>query len=476
MGKFESAIAYLFPTLLIDDQEWRKIWDRNQQDSFLTIARVFFPFVGIAYILHYFFFDKPMGLEPLSQWLAFRVSIAVGCLACLGFYFSPWARTRYFKLPALLMCSTLCITQALVAVWYGLEAWVFCFIFVLASVLMLRTTVVLSLAFAIVIIAIQTPILLAADVAVSNIVSGTFATIAIIPAIRSSYITEVRHFLLNQRHTEAQEKINELSSEFSNRLRSFIPRVIATRLENLIQDRQMTVLEASIEALKARRKNVACLFSDIRGFTQNSKQLEQFVGDSVIPEVKQCSDAVEAYSGIPRKIGDLIFAYFDDDSVSSNLVRAILCGMEISRANEAMNATGTQMNIHRYILISTGEAIVGNFGGLDSSVEITALGSPVNFLSRIDDLTKEPKIVELISPGDLLLCEASVELLRQLGSPVSVHEIDIHGLGLEVRDFPETSRIFSMKATDSHFDELLNLYENKYNIDESERGPIPTAA
>ncbi len=476
MGKFEATIAYLFPTLLIEDDEWRAIWQSNQTDAFLNIARLFFPFVGIAYILHYFFFDKPMGLEPLSHWLTFRSSIAVGCTICLVFYLSPWARSKYYKLPALVMCSALCITQAYVAKWYGLEAWVFCFIFVLASVLMLRTTVLLSIAFALAIMTIQIPILIEAQTAISNIVSGTVAVITIIPAIRSSYVSEVKHFLLNQQHNETQKQINELTSEFSNRLRSFIPRVIAGRLETLVQERQMTVLEASIEALKARRKNIACLFSDIRGFTQGSKHLEQFVADSVIPEVKQCSDAVEAYSGIPRKIGDLIFAYFDDDSVRTNLLRAVMCGFEISRANAAMNATANQMNIRRYILISCGEAIVGNFGGLDSSVEITALGSPVNFLSRIDDLTKEPKIQELIAPGDLLLSENSVQILRDLGADVQLNEIDIHSLGLKVRDFPETQRIYSLKPTEGHLEALKSLYERKYTLNEPNGGPIQTAA
>ena len=407
MRWFDSLVSLLFPTLLIENASWQREWQQNQRTSFVSVSRIFFPLVAVGYILHYYLFDLPMELDPIEHWFRFRMLTAAGLFACFAFYCTSLVNRRYYKLPAVLACTALCISQAYVAQWYGLEAWVFCFLFVLASVLLIRTTPLLSLLFVLSVIFVQAPILIEAKVALSNILSGAIVTVMITLAIRSSYIADVRHFLLNQKHADDQKRINELSTEFSNRIASFIPRVIASRLETYVTEQRMSVLEASVEALKARKCDIACLFSDIRGYTQGSKNLDSFVNESVLPEVKLCADAVEEQSGIPRKVGDLIFAYFDANSVLLNLIRAAISGIEIARINEAMNATATQMPIKRYILISSGEAMVGNFGGLDSSVEITALGSPVNFLSRLDDLTKAPEMGSSLEPGNLILCQRS---------------------------------------------------------------------
>ena len=469
MKWFESFVAYLFPTILIEGEEWRAQWKESERESFIVIARIFFPFVSLGYVLHYFLFDKPMGLEPLDHWFKFRMITAGALLVCFAFYLSPIAKHRFYKVPTVIMAGVLCTSQAYVAKWYGLEAWVFCFLFVLAGVLVLRSTALKSLVFAILVIAIQTPILIDADVALSNIISGAIVTIMITLAIRSAYLSDVRHFLLNQQHNEDQRRINELSIEFSNRIASFIPKVIANRLDAYVNRDRMSVLEASVEALKAKQCDIACLFSDIRGYTQGSKHLDSFVNESVLPEVKLCADAVENRSGIPRKIGDLLFAYFDAPSIHLNLLRAVISGIEIARVNEAMNATAAPMQIKRYILISSGDAMVGNFGGLDSSIEITALGSPVNFLSRLDDITKAPEMAELLKPGDLILCERSASLLRELGIPLDLISIDLCSMGLKVRDFPETRIVYTLKPNDIHYAALLEPYQTIREPEDVER-------
>lgn len=469
MKWFESIVSYLFPTILIESDEWRSEWEQNQRDIFTVVARIFFPFVSAGYVLHYFFFDKPMGLQPINHWFAFRMTTAGLLMLCFAFYVSPLARMRFYKAPAVCACIGLCVSQAYVARWYGLEAWVFCFIFVLVGVLIIRTSALNSLIFATAAISLQTPILLSANVPMSNIMSGAIVTTMITLAVRTAYLSDVRHFLLNQQHNQYQTQINQLNIEFSNRIASFIPKVIASRLNQLVNRDRLSVLEASVEVLKARKCDIACLFSDIRGYTQGSKHLDSFINESVLPEVKQCADAVENRGGIPRKVGDLIFAYFDANSVHVNLVRAAISGIEIARINEAMNATAAQMQIKRYILISSGPAMVGNFGGLDSSVEITALGSPVNFLSRLDDLTKAPELSRSLSPGDLLFCERSANLLAELPIDLKFVRVDLRELNLEVRDFPETRFIYTLKPSDAHYGTLLDVYGNIQERDDIRR-------
>jgi class 3 adenylate cyclase len=396
--------------------------------------------------------------------LSFRWGTAFACF-CAAFYYSrPHSlTTRFYRIPAALLCSWLIVSQSFVAVWHGEQAWVFCFLFIIASVMLLRTSAFKSILFATANIAAVWPTLQIAGINNASIFSGSITTIVMVAIIRSAYLSEIKNFLLNRENIENKEKLITLNDEFVERFKSFIPRVIADRLQRSIDERGQSVFQASMEILEAKQKDVACLFSDIRGFTQGSKDLEQFVSRSVIPEVKVCSDAVERHEGIPRKVGDLIFAYFDDDRPAMNLLRAIAAGMEISRHNKDLNATSTEKTIQRYILISCGSAIVGNLGGFDSSIEITALGSPVNFLSRVDDATKVPALAKELEPGDILLCSRSrkilAETLESSGVELDIRCLDLESLGVKIRDFPETDFLYSMKSSDSNYQAVIQPYE-----------------
>lgn len=457
MKWYESALAYLFPTILIDSTPWRSLWEHQQNESFVRLSRFAFPTVAVGYVGNYFFFDVPMGLEPLEFWFKFRMSIAALCLVTFFYYASPLSRSRYYKIPAYITSFAVCYTQAWVTIWYGREAWVFFFLFVLVSTLVLRLTAFQSIAWGLLVIGVSLPIMVDGEVGTANLMSGAIACLVVSVIIRSTAFTDVRLFLSNQENEATQAKLLEVNTEYADRVKSFIPRVIANRLTRLMDDQRLSVVEASIEALKARKKNIACLFTDIRGFTQGSKDIDSFVSESVMPEVTACSRAIEDLQGIPRKVGDLIFAYFDDDDLATNLVRSLLAGIEVSRINETMNATAGAVEIRRYILISTGEAIVGNFGGLDSSVEITALGSPVNLLSRVDDLTKHPAMVDVLRQGDLIMCEDTANLVVENKLGIGLYCLDLKEMDLEIRDFPEVRKLYRLTNRDEAFDSLSNV-------------------
>ncbi len=459
MRWFESVIAWLFPALLVKGTPWAAEWERKERAAFIFGVRFMLPIIALAYVLHYFFYDMAMGLEPLQRWFWFRFSIAFASLAGLAFYLTPLAwQLHWYRLPAIGICAGFCIGQAYVALWHDPSAWVWCFLLVIGATMILRMTALNSFVFAALVILAQSLILAQAGVPVTYIVSGTLVTFSMVALIRSSYLSDVRNFLLNQENMLVQQKISDLNSDFAGRIRAFIPKVIAQRLQQQVDDEGRTVLEASLDVLAAKQLDIACLFSDIRGFTQDSRDLDKFIRHSVIPEMKVCSDAVERHMGIPRKVGDLVFAYFDSEYVKLNLLRAVAAGLEIARLNADMNATATMVNIRRYILISSGEAVVGNIGGLDSSVEITALGPPVNFLSRVDELTKEPALARLLRPGDILLCERSHRLLSELGLDVRYQRVDLPELGLVIRDFPGTQALYILRPDDKNYQGVMEPY------------------
>lgn len=455
----ETAIIYLFPDVLLDGKPWRQMWEDKEREIFTTICKYLFFFAGLVYFGHYFYYDKPMGLQPIERWFAFRMVVTTTAFCAAAFYISPLAKTKYYKLPAVAATWVFCYTQAMIVTWWDGTPWLYSFVFVLASMIILRVSPVMSMLLATAFMTSQTHFLIEAGVPLSSIISTGVFVLLVIVVIRSSYIADIRNFVLNQENVAAQKQIIELNIEFADRLRAFIPKVIARRLERYVNDSRLTILQAAVEVLRPRETNVACLFSDIRGYTQGSKDLQAFINNSVLPEVKACSDMVEDHDGIPRKVGDLIFAYFDSDDPHRNILNSLMAAMEIARLNQDMNATLSETEIRRYILLSSGEAIVGNLGGLDSSIEITALGSPVNFLSRLDDLTKEPTIANLLSPGDIITCENTISSLKTIGIRLDFQHIDVHGLNLSIRDFPETQSVFRIAPSDSNFERVRAVYE-----------------
>lgn len=450
MKWLESTIVWLFPPIMLEGTPWKRLWEEEERRSFVTTSRYVFPSVAIAYVAHFLFYDLPNDLQPVQYWLAFRTFIASAAALTALYYFKVQSDNNWYRVPAMITIWVICQSQAFVALWYGLESWVFCYIFVLGAVLALRLSAFKSLLFVLFTLSTQGMVLVEAGVPVTYIFTGSIVCVVMSLITRATYLNEVRSFKLNQENIAAQKQIIELNIEFSERIRSFIPRVIADRLETLVEKGRMSVIEASIEVLSPSRKHVACLFTDIRGFTQGSKNLQKFVGQSVIPEVKLCSDAVESYEGIPRKIGDLVFAYFDSDYPEINAMRALASGLEIARRNQDLNETYSEESIRRYVLISTGEAIVGNLGGLDSSIEITALGNPVNLLSRLDELTKDDALASKIRFNEIVLSPDAYEEIRAHVDMVEVREICLADICLQVRDFPEVRSVYIVQAIDEN--------------------------
>ena len=459
MKWFDNLVAWLFPNILVEGTPWRGMWLEKERASFLLVARPFFALATVIWLAHYFFYDKPNDLQPLGLWLAFRLTMASATLLVFIYYVSPAAKLRGYRVPAVIVCWIICQSQAYVALWHGREAWVFCYILIVACVLGLRMSALKSFLFALLAILTQAPVLREADIPSSYIFTGAILTLGIALVVRASYLFEVRSFLLDQENIASQKKIIELNIEFADRIRSFIPRVIAQRIDRYMDCERMSVLEASIEVLSPKTKQIACLFSDIRGFTSASKDLEHFLRESVLPEVKACTDAIEDFSGIPRKVGDLIFAYFDGENESANLICCAAAAMSVSRVNQAMNATSNSRSIKRYVLLSSGEALVGNLGGLDSSIEITALGSPVNFLSRVDELTKSPVMAQLLNPGDLVLSNEYSNRLSTLLPGLALAKVDLVSLGLSIRDFADVRTLYILAASDSNYERVLRALD-----------------
>ena len=188
-------------------------------------------------------------------------------------YLSPISRGRWYKLPAIFVTGLGAYAQANVTYYYPDAPWIYPFIFLLASSLMLRLSVLHSFLYAAAAIFFIFPVLVSAGVDVGTLVSACVVILIVIAVTRSSYSFEIANFLLNKTNAAQQTAHLELQQEYSDRIKSFIPKVIANRIQSEMSSAHSSVMEASLSVLRAQKKQIACLFSDIRGFTQGSKNL-----------------------------------------------------------------------------------------------------------------------------------------------------------------------------------------------------------
>ena len=277
-----------------------------------------------------------------------------------------------------------CYYQARVLVSYEGGLYFYAFAFVIVATVVLRLSIAQSLVYAGALIASQWHSYLEAGIRAPLLFSATAISLIFIVFARSGYAAELKYFKANQENIENQRRIIELNIEFADRIRAFLPKEISSRLFRYVKERSITILQAIEEVLRPRHREIACLFSDIRGFTRSTEgKGDVFLDEGVIPNVKECTYAVERSGGIPRKIGDLLFAYFDQPNPQDNLVRCFKAAVDVIQVNTEFNeARPNQEPINRYVLITSGEAVVGNLGGFDSSIEITALGNPGKFIMK----------------------------------------------------------------------------------------------
>lgn len=444
MPRLERLPYSVFPTLRLEGTPWYGLWLERERASVLINTRTALLFTGASYVLHYFFIDHPLGLTNDFRWPLYRFGLAA--LAIAGALLCAWPAFRRrgpYRLPLLVVGTVASVAQAWSMTWYPGVPYVYAFLIPVMTALMLADSQFRSTVWLCFVHALQTPAFSRTDVEPHLLWSAFIASVVVVIIFRSRMVIEIDSFLAQQDRLETQKKLIESEMELNREIRSFLPREVYACVQYEMRTHRKTVLQAMDEGLRPRVRTVACVFSDIRGFTQKSKDLAGYLANGALPNIRDCTEIIEEHRGISRLIGDLIFAYFDGTSAKENVQNAIRSGMLLARRTHEWNLLQPPQNrIHRHVLISYGEALVGNIGGLDSSREIKALGTPVNILARIDALTKDPGLAPYLSPDALILTRAASEHVRVHLPEVKLREINLAELGLSIRDFPEETSLY----------------------------------
>lgn len=183
------------------------------------------------------------------------------------------------------------------------------------------------------------------------------------------------------------------------------------------------------------RRDVTILFSDIRGYTTLTENLEATEVVSLLNEYFETMvESVFDYQGtLDKFIGDALMAVFGAPlPVEDHGWMAVKSALDMRRRLEEFNHSrviDNQPQIRFGIGISSGEVVSGNIGS-HKRMDYTVIGDGVNVSSRLESLTKEYLCDIIISEQTLQLC----------GDRLWVRELD----KIRVKGKHEATRIFEV--------------------------------
>jgi adenylate cyclase len=178
-------------------------------------------------------------------------------------------------------------------------------------------------------------------------------------------------------------------------------------------------------SLRAEKKILTVLFSDVRGFTTFS---EKFPAETVIATLNEhlnmMVSVIFKYEGtLDKFVGDCVMAFWGAPLAQPNhaelAARAALEMIEgLEKLNQKWQSEG-RPTLHIGVGINTGEMLFGNIGS-EQRMDFTVIGDSVNLGARLESSTKELK-------ASIVISEATYREIEQLAEVRPLGEIHVKG-------------------------------------------------
>ena len=142
-------------------------------------------------------------------------------------------------------------------------------------------------------------------------------------------------------------------------------------------------------SLGGRKRNVACLFVDIRGFTKMSEELDpEKVVDILNGYLEMSTNQVFKFGGMVDKfIGDCVMAIFNAPlDLDDYVYKAVCAAYGIVKEGKAICDLVKEKydkTLEFGVGVHFGDAVIGNIGS-KTRMDFTAIGDTVNTASRIE--------------------------------------------------------------------------------------------
>ena len=174
---------------------------------------------------------------------------------------------------------------------------------------------------------------------------------------------------------------------------------IKKQFEHYLDPRQVKQLQKNPELLKlgGEKRYATFLFTDVRGFTNLSEQLEpEEVTEIMNKALTVQVECVQRNGGMVDKfIGDACMAIFSAPiDLDDHEEKAVKTAIEMQEAIKELNKELSH-EIAIGVGVNTGEAVIGNMGS-STRFDYSAIGDAVNTAARLESATKEAGVDILI--------------------------------------------------------------------------------
>jgi len=220
-------------------------------------------------------------------------------------------------------------------------------------------------------------------------------------------------------HLQKMEYMKEME-----RIRKNLNRYISRRTQTMVEAYSITGILPVPE-----QRDVCVLFSDVRGFTQLSQELEPTTLFNVLSRhLGMQVDCVDRHGGyIDKFAGDGIMAVFDSDR---RVGEACRCALEIMAMTRSQGTGRNDRMLGLGIGIHCGPALVGNIGS-DKHLDYSVIGETVNLAARLCGCAEPLSIVVSATVVDCAQMEPDLSFtapcevkVRGLRDPVTVFNVE----------------------------------------------------
>lgn len=195
------------------------------------------------------------------------------------------------------------------------------------------------------------------------------------------------------------------------RARGALRQYLSKRTLEMVETASMTGVVPPPE-----ERGIAICFTDIRGFTAFSEEMEPGELFSVVSSLlAEQVQIIHAHGGYVDKFGgDGVMAIFDGPDM---VLQSCLCALQILDSTQLRNADGSE-NISRLgIGIHTGPAVIGNIGSPEH-LDYSAIGNSVNLAARLCGQAEALSIVVSKAVRDIVANDARLHFHSERSVPI----------------------------------------------------------
>ena len=210
---------------------------------------------------------------------------------------------------------------------------------------------------------------------------------------------------------------------------------IKKQFEHYLDPRQVKQLQKNPDLLKlgGEKRYATFLFTDVRGFTSMSENLEPEQVTYIMNKALTVQQsAVQKHGGMVDKyIGDAMMAIFNAPlDLPAHENKAIDCAVDMQRDMESLNDELVDRGIPGVAIgigINTGYAVIGNMGS-EQRFDYTAIGDAVNVGARLESGTKDAGVDILIGYDTAIKSDYILKKLEPLEVKGKEKPLDVYTL------------------------------------------------